>query len=179
MIIIRRASILPVLFLLVMIAGFGLNAYSQDAGIKTDINDPFKDFKSTTNYMNSQGIDRSKIDWSPIDMMCMGLKSKTSEVQFNKCEYEKARDSLLHKADRSQCSVRAVASYPDSLKIPRTDTLSETDKDGKAHVFQRTMPPVSAAELEQSRIGSMVGCMQSLGWASAYDWKLGRRNICP
>jgi len=111
--------------------------------------------------------------------MCSGLNNGTDEEQFNKCRFEKARDSVLHSNDRSQCAIRALASFPDSLENERTDTLKEIDKNGQAHALERRSVPMSVQELEQLRLVAIVQCMQALGWADADNWQMGRHNICP
>lgn len=155
----------------------GLAAGAEET--KPAATDPFRDWQATLHYAQSQGIDTNKINWTPINQLCAGLKMQDGDSAGNKCAYEKARDMVLHANDRAQCVTRAEGTFPDSAMRGRKDTLVEKDKNGVTHSFERTIGPVTAQELEQSRAGMVVECMQNLGWASASDWTFGRRNACP
>lgn len=147
------------------------------AGVQGSDEGPFKSWVSLVGYLKSQGIDANRVNWVPIKKMCLGLKPQNeSDVPYNKCLFEKARDSVTYAANQPQCLARARADYPDGLLQGRTDTLKETDKDGTVHTFERKTPPMTAQELEQRRKGEFIACMQNLGWINADDWGLGRQS---
>ncbi len=127
-------------------------------------------------YMSSQGISPVSINWSQTDQMCLGLKTDASDTAYNKCSYEKARDLTLFNNDKGQCDIQAKGAYPDSFLRGRTDTLTETDKGGAVHTFQRTSTSLSTHDLDQGRAAALVDCMQKLGWVNANDWHLGKRS---
>ncbi len=153
-----------------------INAYAQNNAAQPATSDVFESWQRTKDYMTSQGIDPMAISWPLIDPLCLGLRTESDQRQYNKCEYEKARDSVLYANDKSQCSTRVTGAYPDSLLKGRTDTLTETDKSGVTHAYQRAIAPVSTQDLQQQRSGAIVECMQNLGWVNADNWLLGRRN---
>jgi hypothetical protein len=154
----------------VMLLCFSFSAFAQDA------EDVFGAWNTTKNYLASQGIDTAAINWTEINQLCLPLRTGADEKAFNKCSYEKAKDSALYTIDKSQCSIRAKGAYPDSFLKGRTDTLTETGKDGVVHTYQRTITSVSTQDLEQQRAAAVVECMQSLGWVDASNWHLGKRN---
>ena len=185
---IKNIRITIALFAMMMISGFGLNAYSQDDGDKTDTggstadtgsaatdaNSMFKDFNSMQDYLRSQGVDPYKINWTPIDSMCTAYKFDPDQIRLNKCMYEKARNSFFFAIDKSRCSTSAAGTYPDTLKSQQTTNVSITDKRGNVHNAQETTSPISNTQLDQLRSTTIAQCMQSLNWASADDWTLGK-----
>lgn len=173
---IRSARTVPALFLLIAVLSMSFHAFSEES--KMDPDAPFKDYATLLAYMRSQSMDTGKINWGPINFMCLGFKND-SEIRYNKCKFEKARDRFLYDIDKSQCIIRAKGAYPDGFQNQPMGTLTKTDELGQTHTFKCANVSVSSIELEQLRAGKIVECMQSLGWTSADDWKLGRRNICP
>jgi hypothetical protein len=169
----RRRSVLLLGLFFVILAGIFAAALAQ-----TDLqseDSPFKNWLTLTDYLRSKGIEPSKVNWQPIETMCLGLK-QSDESAYNKCKYEKVRDQSLHQADRQQCYTRAVAQYPDRLaQIDTTETIREINASGKVRVFERVVPPISTIELSSLRDAAVVQCMQSLGWISANDAFNGKR----
>ena len=138
--------------------------------------DMFKDWNTMKNYMLSQGLDAGSVNWEPIDQLCSGIKLDRGEREFNKCAYERARDSILYAADKTQCLAQSHGVYPDNLLKSRTDILTETDKEGVSHTFQRTITPILPQDLSQQRSGAFAECMQKLGWVDANNWRPGKRS---
>ncbi len=167
---------LPFLCALTMLFAFSTEASAANS----EQADPFANYNNLMSHVRSQGIEPSKIDWGPFNAICLDIKTAPGEDErpFNKCLYEKLKESIMHKADKEQCSIRAKATYLDSFTTERKDTLKETDKDGVVHTFERTSPPVSSKELLQLRAAFIIDCMQKSGWANTDDWKLGRRTSC-
>jgi hypothetical protein len=168
------------IFILVLIIGFtAVTAKAALLGPRTMTPAlPFRDWQTMVDYAKSQGIDTNNVDWGPINEACFAIRFNEGDLPAYKCAYDKVRDMTLHASDRSQCTTRAEGAYPDGSLHERTDRLMETDQSGVTHAYQRTSGPITPKDLDQLRSGSLIECMQSLGWASADDWRLGHRNAC-
>src|SRR4051812_37556199 len=105
--------------------------------------DMFKDWQTMQNYLASQGIDVNKVEWPGISAICQGLKLSAGDTAYNKCGYQRAKDSVLFAKDHEQCKTTAQGALPDSFLKGRTDTLTEKDKDGIIHTYQRTISSIT------------------------------------
>ena len=167
-----------------LFASFSIIAHAQDNAAQPQpqtsapagADDMFKTFQATQDYLASQGIHPSSIDWQQIDLLCAGLKSSGGDVSYNSCSYSKAVDLTLHENDKAQCTTQATGAYPDTLTATQTDTLTEADRNGVSHSFKRDIPGISNQSLQQERAGGVVECMQKMGWVNADDWRLGKRS---
>ena len=164
-----------VLFAALMLLCFSRSVQADTAPAATT-GDAFKDWNTMRNHMLSQGLDPQQISWTDITVLCAGLKSSGDEHPYNECAYTKGRDWLLHRVDKAQCTTKSLASFPDGLLSGYTETLTDTDKKGVAHTYQRTIPPVTRQDLLQQRAGAVIDCMQKLGWVDANDWQPGKRS---
>ena len=155
---------------------FSVGANAQNNAAPPVPNDSFKSWQSMLDYLASEGIDAAKINWAQIDSLCLGLKTDSGEPAYNKCSHDKGRDFVLFTADRAQCFTQAAGLFPDSFLRARTDTLTETDKNGSVHTFQRSTAALSPPDLAQQRDAAVVSCMQRLSWVDANDWRPGKRS---
>lgn len=151
-------------------------ASAQSTQATDDRGDYFQSWSTLSAYMKSKGLNPTTTNWRVIEPLCIGLKTENDQRLYNKCKYEKARDSVIHQRDRKQCAAHAVATYPNRLaQTGRTETLQETDKNGVVRTFQRVIEPTPVSELEALRYSDILSCMQQLGWNNADDWSEGKR----
>ena len=133
----------------------------------------FQSWLTMVDYAKSKGV--TPATWSAYESMCVNLKKGTDETAYNKCMFEKARDQGLYESDKAQCLAHTSATYPDSLLQASSETLRETDKDGRIRTLERIVKAIDPQELQSLRKSATIECMQRAGWANADNWKMGLR----
>ena len=124
---------------------------------------PFKNGVELVNYMRSQGIEPTKVNWRHVEQLCAGQLSYGAEA-YNRCKYENARVSYYHAADKRECAV--VAKY---------DRPRDNYRRGYRRYHHVRVSKSGYSNGPGHREASVVKCMRNLGWASAKHWRLGAR----
>ena len=139
-----------------------------------DASNPFKNGVTLSQFMRSQGIDPSRVDWFHIEPICAPMLSVSKE-QYHRCRYEKAELSVLHASDKHECRLVAESDYPRSLRHDDWDSRYRYRLHGKLYRASYRTRGIDHRELEEHRRAGVVRCMKDLGWISATNWRLGQR----
>lgn len=142
------------------------HAYTNDA--------LFADFTGLSKLLRANGVEPSRVDWNPIEAMCLGLKEPTSQLTYNQCRYAKALDQTVFASDRSGCQEEAAAYVPPQQNTTITAaTSSKTDEKSSTTINTGNPYPV---DLRSARRAAYTRCMLDLGWVNPRNWQLGRNT---
>ena len=137
---------------------------------------PFKDWIVLADYLRSNNINPVQVSWNVIEPICLPLKTRDSEVAYNRCKFEKASWEHDFNVDSDSCKTIAETDFPDSLRNPVTRSIVNTDNTGKERTAQEVIPGYTAQQLRESRKGALTKCMMDLNWHSTKDWTMGKRQ---
>jgi hypothetical protein len=137
----------------------------------------FTDWLTVSAALKSKNIDVAYVNWQVIEPLCLPLKTQDSDVEYNRCRYEKAVLQHLFQLDSATCRQQSVLKLPDSLKSTSSViSTTVTGSDGKIRIIQNTFPPYSDADLKNARNSFYVDCMMGVGWNVPSDWTAGKRQ---
>ena len=130
----------------------------------------FRDYFGLCNLLESHGIEPVSVNWAAIEPACLGLKTETDQVLYNRCLYEKALDGADFPADSNSCNAKARADFPDAL-LSGQPQITITKQSGVTNIYQ---PALSGADLNTKRDAAYDECMSSKGWRDPNNALRGR-----
>lgn len=166
-----------------ILLGFAAPVFSTPARAEDDFHPSelvsagmFGDWLKLAEALQLNGIDPATVNWQPIEMRCLPLKTSSDETQYNRCKYDNAWFQNRFAEDRASCEQRTRAEFPDSLKRERA-VRRKTQSDAQGNITQTettTAPGVSKTELNDRRSVAYADCMRSKRWYNPNRWEAGQ-----
>lgn len=131
----------------------------------------FKNYTGVVKLLRGSGIEPSRINWNDVETMCTQLKDPTTEVPYNRCRYERARDQAIYRDDAVVCDNESIAVNPDNVRY-------QAFVDGTASTVPGTTVPVitsapAVADREAFKRYVFDRCMTDKGWRSPRNYRFG------
>ncbi len=162
-----------------IIVAIGIFATYPTSFAQTSQPDPktFADWFTLSAALKAKGIDVTYVNWQAIEPLCLALKTQDSEIEYNKCRYEKAVWQHQFQLDNTTCNQQAISKLPNSLKFaPPAINTTIIGYDGRTKTIQNTVSPYSDSDLKNARNSFYMDCMVGYGWSSPNDWTAGKRQ---
>ena len=122
--------------------------------------------------LRSRGIETTRVDWAAIGPLCLGLKTETDQVAYNRCMFIKAVDTVIFKSDTNVCRSRASSDFPNSMLTSQTVVVTKYDNDA-SKTTTITYPTLSQDDLTAKRNDTYESCMSERGWRDTHNPLLG------
>jgi hypothetical protein len=132
-----------------------------------------KDYIGLSKLLKARGVDPVTVNWSPIEMACLGLKTEADQVDYNRCRYRMAVDNVQYGNDVRACKQAALAAYPKALKLNQPTKVATRITNGKV-ITTLGETPLTASELKAGRAATLDNCMRQRGWNDPANWQAGR-----
>lgn len=153
---------------------FGALALSSSAVYAQSDSDDifFKNYTGVVKLLRASGIEPSRVEWNDIEMMCTQLKDPSSEIPYNRCRFERARDQAIYRDDSSVCDNESRAINPDNVRYQ--GFINSAPINGGVTT---SVPVINSAPAVEDKVAFkryiFDRCMTDKGWRSPRNYRFG------
>lgn len=135
----------------------------------------FRSYTGVVKLLRASGIEPSRVEWNDIEMMCTQLKDPSSEIPYNRCRFERARDQALYRDDSIVCDNESRAVNPNSVRYQGFIDGSPVNGGVTTTVPVISSEPAVADKAAFKRY-IFDRCMTDKGWRSPRNYRFGLSN---
>ncbi len=160
-----------------ILAGFILVFVISFSGYAADNADDnkYKDWNDVVSLLRLKGIIASKINWAEIEAACMIVKSTQSDVDYNKCRFDKAVLQNQYESDNNYCNAFSQQKYFEYIKPSITKTIILDSKGEKISATEQSKVVLTTKQINSFKNTAFMTCMHDNGWNDVGSWTNGKR----